>query len=144
MYLDKVNVNIKKSNKPVIIHQNEDNALSIDIKDDTGVQVSLNSEKNDVNIFVNPNDNIEISSKEEDAVSIKILGYEKVPSTIKDIEYIVRDEYTYYSGPYIVAPKSIEQRLETNGLVMRDNVIVKKIYSASVSNEYGTTFIIGE
>lgn len=48
-----------------------------------------------------------------------------------------------YEGPYHVIPKAwIDQRLETTGRVMRDDVTVEEVPYTEVSNPEGTTCII--
>lgn len=48
-----------------------------------------------------------------------------------------------YDGEYKVTPSTREQILETKGKRMKEDVTVNKIPSYEVSNETGTTFIIG-
>ena len=48
-----------------------------------------------------------------------------------------------YAGPYSVTPQTTEQVLETEGKAMSKNVTVKKVPRYDVSNESGTTVIIG-
>lgn len=48
-----------------------------------------------------------------------------------------------YAGPYSVTPQTSEQVLETEGKAMSKNVTVKKVPRYDVSNESGTTVIIG-
>lgn len=48
-----------------------------------------------------------------------------------------------YTGDYDVIPKVVDQVLETKNLSMTDDVTVKEIPTHEVSNDYGTTIIIG-
>lgn len=49
-----------------------------------------------------------------------------------------------YHGEYIVYPKvDVKQKLETKNKSMSDDVTVMEIPNSEVSNESGTTFIIG-
>ena len=48
-----------------------------------------------------------------------------------------------YTGDYDVIPKVVDQVLETKNLGMTDDVTVKEIPMHEVSNDYGTTIIIG-
>ena len=48
-----------------------------------------------------------------------------------------------YTGDYEVIPKVVDQVLETKNLGMTDDVTVKEIPTHEVSNDYGTTIIIG-
>jgi hypothetical protein len=48
-----------------------------------------------------------------------------------------------YTGDYDVIPKVVDQVLETKNLSMTDDVTVKEIPMHEVSNDYGTTIIIG-
>lgn len=53
-------------------------------------------------------------------------------------------EYETYDGEYEVTPKGIPQMLETKHKNMKENVTIKEIPTHKVSNNFGTTFIIGE
>lgn len=48
-----------------------------------------------------------------------------------------------YTGSYEVIPKVSDQVLGTKNLSMTDDVTVKEIPTHEVSNDYGTTIIIG-
>ena len=49
-----------------------------------------------------------------------------------------------YEGPYTVVPKLTRKKLETSGMLMRDDVTVKEIPVTYTSNLYdGKTVIIG-
>lgn len=53
-------------------------------------------------------------------------------------------DYPFYKGDYNVVPKTSEQTLPTKNTVMKHDLSVSKIPTYEVSNESGTTFIIGE
>ena len=48
-----------------------------------------------------------------------------------------------YTGDYEVIPKVVDQVLETKNLSMTDDVTVREIPIHEVSNNFGTTIIIG-
>ncbi len=48
-----------------------------------------------------------------------------------------------YDGDYEVTPKTEDQLLNTENKSMTKDVVIKKIPTFEVSNESGTTFIIG-
>lgn len=48
-----------------------------------------------------------------------------------------------YDGYYTVIPKKIEQELYTKNKMMKDDVTVQKIPYHEISNETGTTVVIG-
>ena len=52
--------------------------------------------------------------------------------------------YDTYEGDYIVIPKVYSQILETNKLLMKDDVTVKEITYSVTQNEKGLTVQIGE
>lgn len=49
-----------------------------------------------------------------------------------------------YSGPYDVIPRFNEQVLFTAQKLMQKDVTVKRIPQYEVSNDYGTTLILGD
>lgn len=61
------------------------------------------------------------------------------------IEFDIQTSETLkpYIGQYEVIPKIFEQILETKNLGMTDDVTVKEIPTHEVSNNFGTTIIIG-
>lgn len=61
------------------------------------------------------------------------------------IEFDIQTNETLkpYIGQYEVIPKIFEQILETKNLGMTDDVTVKEIPTHEVSNNFGTTIIIG-
>lgn len=52
-------------------------------------------------------------------------------------------EYKFYNGSYNLVPKVVLQAIETKDKVMKDNVTVAEIPFHEVSNETGTTVVIG-
>lgn len=48
-----------------------------------------------------------------------------------------------YPGPYEVTPRIQKQTLPTENKKMKADVLVKEIPAAKVSNQFGTTMIIG-
>lgn len=53
------------------------------------------------------------------------------------------DRLPDYTGPYEAIPKAQSQTLETKDKSMKDNVTVAEIPYHEVSNETGTTVVIG-
>lgn len=62
---------------------------------------------------------------------------------ISDIPTGGGSEYEFYEGSYNLIPKVTEQSIETKDKVMQDNVTVAEIPFHEVSNETGTTVVIG-
>lgn len=60
-----------------------------------------------------------------------------------DLNYSI-SEHNTYAGPYIVIPKVYDQILETDDLLMSDDVTVKEITYSVTQNEKGLTAQIGE
>ena len=56
---------------------------------------------------------------------------------------VVSNESKVYTGEYMVIPKVVEQVLKTKGRGMTGDVTVKEIPTHEVTNDYGTTMIIG-
>lgn len=52
-------------------------------------------------------------------------------------------DYEFYEGSYNLVPKVVSQAIETKDKVMQDNVTVAEIPFHEVSNETGTTVVIG-
>lgn len=48
-----------------------------------------------------------------------------------------------YKGDYAVIPKTTKQELDTKNKMMKDNVTVQRIPYHEVSNQAGTTIVIG-
>lgn len=52
--------------------------------------------------------------------------------------------FPYYSGPYEVDPRKVEQTLETENKSMRDDVVIHPIFYAETTNiSGGLTAVIG-
>lgn len=62
---------------------------------------------------------------------------------ISDIQTGGGGEYDFYEGSYNLVPKAVSQAIETKDKVMKDNVTVAEIPFHEVSNETGTTVVIG-
>lgn len=62
---------------------------------------------------------------------------------ISDIPTGGGDDYDFYEGSYNLVPKLVSQDIETKDKVMQDNVTVAGIPLHEVSNETGTTVVIG-
>lgn len=60
-----------------------------------------------------------------------------------DLSYGI-SEHNTYMGPYVVIPKVYDQILETDDLLMSDDVTVKEITYSVTQNEKGLTAQIGE
>lgn len=57
---------------------------------------------------------------------------------------LIGNEYERYEGPYTAVPTTCDQTLDTSNKVMREDVVVREIPFAEVSNPAGgTTVIIG-
>lgn len=67
---------------------------------------------------------IQVKVKEQPKVKINVLN-----------ELVMVGDYESYTGEYKVIPKAFEsQELATKGLVLNDNIVVKEIPYAEVSN----------
>lgn len=64
--------------------------------------------------------------------------------SIWDIDPQQSDAGENYTGDYLVIPSTIEQVLKTKGKIMRDDVTITAIPTYAVSNDSGTTYVIGE
>lgn len=64
--------------------------------------------------------------------------------SIWDIDPQQSDAGENYTGDYLVIPSTIEQVLKTKGKMMRDDVTITAIPTYAVSNDSGTTYVIGE
>lgn len=72
-------------------------------------------------------------------------GVEEVEIEVKEVE-VIRDgsgEYDFYKGDYSIIPKINSQIMDTKDKIMKDNVEVAAIPFHEVSNENGTTIVIG-
>ena len=63
---------------------------------------------------------------------------------IWDIDPLQSDAGENYTGDYLVIPSTIGQVLKTKGKMMRDDVTITAIPTYAVSNDSGTTYVIGE
>lgn len=70
------------------------------------------------------------------------LSFEESPAIELTILKGGGSSYPVFEGPYVVIPKTEDQVLATNKHVMTDDVTVKEIPYAEVSNVYGTTVTI--
>lgn len=59
------------------------------------------------------------------------------------MEITTGTDHEYYDGEYNLVPKVQEQTIDTKEKLMKNNVIVSKIPFHEVSNDTGTTVIIG-
>lgn len=75
-------------------------------------------------------DELTIQFISDDVFDVQLTG---------DLSYI---EPEHYTGEYVVIPTREEQYLYTNNLLMTDDVTVREIPYAEVSNEYGITCTI--
>lgn len=78
----------------------------------------------------------------------QVIGRVQVADSIKTAGVAVGefyDDIEYYDGDYIVTPKAYDQTvLETDGLYMRDNVVVLEVPYFETSNlQNGYTVYIG-
>lgn len=78
----------------------------------------------------------------------QVIGRVQVADSIKTAGVAVGefyDDIVYYDGDYIVTPKAYDQTvLETDGLYMRDNVVVLEVPYFETSNiQNGYTVYIG-
>lgn len=87
--------------------------------------------KTDVEIVKDKKTDVEITTPT--GAEVDVLG-----------QIIQVGNYEHYKGDYIVTPKFEKQKLETEGLVMDADVLVKEIGLTKVSNSAGgNTIIIG-
>lgn len=69
--------------------------------------------------------------------------FETMAQNISDIPTGGGGEYDFYDGSYNLIPRVVSQAIETKDKVMQDNVTVAEIPFHEVSNETGTTVVIG-
>lgn len=90
---------------------------------------------------------VDVSVEEQCEIDISVSELEEVKIDIDDLVSQSPphpDEfYEFYNGPYDVKPKIEEQTLFTKEKSMKDNITVLSIPSYEVSNQDGTTFVIG-
>ena len=76
------------------------------------------------------------------------LGFDETETDIEldfgEISEVLGGEISTYDGPYNVRPALVGKKLETEGLVMREDVTVEQIPIYIVSNNSGgNTVVIG-
>lgn len=77
-------------------------------------------------------------------IKAKILNLPTLTVGLGNIEVQGAGDYPFYRGEYVITPAVDEQTLETSLKVMRDDVTVKAIPYAEVSNlANGKTITIG-
>lgn len=74
-------------------------------------------------------------------VSVRVVSGEPVRVNTTGTAVVGAAEY---SGPYDVIPRFSEQILLTAQRLMQKNVTIKRIPQYEVSNDYGTTLILGD
>lgn len=74
---------------------------------------------------------IQVRVAQQSAVSVRITGTAVVAAP-------------EYSGPYDITPLFSTQILPTAKRLMQQDVTIKKIPQYEVSNDYGTTLILGD
>nr|DAZ74436.1 MAG TPA: hypothetical protein [Caudoviricetes sp.] len=74
---------------------------------------------------------IQVRVAQQHAVSVRITGTAVVSAP-------------EYAGPYDITPLLSAQTLPTAKRLMQQDVIIEKIPQYEVSNDYGTTLILGD
>ena len=74
---------------------------------------------------------IQVRVAQQSAVSVRITGTAVVSAP-------------EYAGPYDITPLLSAQTLPTAKRLMQQDVIIEKIPQYEVSNDYGTTLILGD
>ena len=74
---------------------------------------------------------IQVRVAQQSAVSVRITGTAVVDAP-------------EYAGPYDITPLFSTQTLPTAKRLMQQDVTIKKIPQYEVSNDYGTTLILGD
>lgn len=74
---------------------------------------------------------IQVRVTQQHAVSVRITGTAVVSAP-------------EYAGPYDITPLLSAQTLPTAKRLMQQDVIIEKIPQYEVSNDYGTTLILGD
>lgn len=87
---------------------------------------------------------IRVKVQDQSKVLIKPQIQPKIQINIKD-QILPVGDYESYEGEYEVTPKAFQsQELKTKGLVLNDNIVVKEIPYAEVTNlSGGFTVTIG-
>lgn len=74
---------------------------------------------------------IQVRVAQQHAVSVRITGTAVVSAP-------------EYAGPYDITPLLSAQTLPTAKRLLQQNITIKKIPQYEVSNDYGTTLILGD
>lgn len=74
---------------------------------------------------------IQVRVAQQSAVSVRITGTAVVSAP-------------EYAGPYDITPLLSAQTLPTAKRLLQQNITIKKIPQYEVSNDYGTTLILGD
>lgn len=74
---------------------------------------------------------IQVRVAQQSAVSVRITGTAVIDAP-------------EYAGPYDITPLFSAQTLPTAKRLMQQDVIIEKIPQYEVSNDYGTTLILGD
>ena len=86
---------------------------------------------------------VQISILEPQTVDVEIITEPAVEINLEG-ELVRVGDYDEYNGPYSVEPKRIDQTLTTNDKHLSQNILVKQVPYAAVSNlAGGKTVIIG-
>lgn len=84
---------------------------------------------------------IQVRVAQQSAVSVRIAGAAPVKVDVTGTAVVAAPEY---SGPYDITPLFSTQILPTAKRLMQQDVTIKKIPQYEVSNDYGTTLILGD
>ena len=84
---------------------------------------------------------IQVRVAQQSAVSVRIAGAASVRVDVTGTAVVGAPEY---SGPYDITPLFSAQVLPTAKRLMRQDVTIRKIPQYEVSNDYGTTLILGD
>lgn len=79
----------------------------------------------------------------EGVAKVSLVVHEVSEKILLKVSDIGSGSFPDYQGDYVVVPKVLEQVLPTKNKAMRDNLNVKEIPYHEVSNEMGTTVVIG-
>ena len=84
---------------------------------------------------------IQVRVAQQGAVSGRIAGAVPVRVDVAGTAVVSAPEY---AGPYDITPLFSAQTLPTAKRLMQQDVIIEKIPQYEVSNDYGTTLILGD
>lgn len=84
---------------------------------------------------------IQVRVAQQGAVSVRIAGAVPVRVDVAGTAVVSALEY---AGPYDITPFFSAQTLPTAKRLMQQDVIIEKIPQYEVSNDYGTTLILGD